>query len=64
METNLGKFLDDNGLTLEEEIYYANYGENSMCDLCGNYVGMINWNDGDNYLEYTGTQFLCLKCIK
>ena len=42
-------------LTIEEEIYYANYAEIEICDCCGDYYGIF-------IIEYNGIQFLCSKC--
>jgi len=64
MNENLGKILDDAGLTLEEEIYYADYAEIDICDLCGNYIPIINWNDGENHLTFCGGKLYCQKCNK
>jgi hypothetical protein len=59
---NVGKFLDDHELTLEEEIYYANYASIDTCDLCNNYFPIINWNDGEKFLTFSGNQLLCPSC--
>ena len=62
MIENIGKFLDDNGLTLEEEAFLGNVAEIEICDLCGMYFGIINHHENDIFIEYNGRQFLCNKC--
>jgi hypothetical protein len=51
-----------NELTEDEVIYYANYGMCEECDLCGRFMGYINYNENDSYIEFNGVQFLCNKC--
>ena len=53
---------ENHQLTVDEEVYYANYGNIEYCDLCGNDGGIINRHDGKKYIEYNGVQFLCEKC--
>ena len=52
----------ENELTIEEEVYYVNYALIDICDLCGNYTPILNYNDGKNYLTLTGTHLYCQKC--
>ena len=53
----------DKELTIEEQIYYANYNLLDECDNChDNAVPIFNDNDGRPYLEFIGYQLLCPKC--
>jgi len=60
---NLGKIVDEHGLTLEEELYYANHALIDICDCCGNYFSIQNHHDGSNYLTWHGSKLYCQKCI-
>lgn len=62
MIDNIGKFMDEHGLTFEEQIYYANEAEIERCDLCNEYFGIHNFHDNAANIEYNGVQFLCSKC--
>ncbi len=63
MKDNIGKIMDDAGLTFDEEIYYANYGLVDECDLCHNMVAITNYHEGDNFLTLTGSKLYCCKCL-
>jgi hypothetical protein len=53
----------DKELTIDEQVYYANYSLQDECDNChDNAVPILNDNDGRPYLEIVGTQLLCPKC--
>ena len=62
MNENIGKLVDSLELTLEEQVYYANYAEVDVCDCCGNYTAIKNWHDGDNYLTWVAGKLYCQKC--
>lgn len=59
---NVGKIVDEHGLTFDEEIYYANHALIDICNGCGNYFPIQNHHDGSNYLTWNGSQLLCCKC--
>jgi hypothetical protein len=64
MEENFGNMMDRLGLTLDEELFYANQAEIDVCDCCGNWTPITNWHDGSNYLQWTLVgQLLCRKCF-
>jgi hypothetical protein len=63
MNDNLGQLADSLGLTLEEEVYYANYAEIDVCECCGNYVGIKNWHDDTNFLTWMAGKLYCQKCL-
>ena len=52
----------DKELTIQEQVYYSNYNLIDECDLCGKPFPITNRNDGNEYLEFVGTQLLCPKC--
>lgn len=45
-----------------EEIRYVNYGSIDQCDLCGNDIPILNYNDEANYLTFTGKHLYCKEC--
>lgn len=51
-------------LTEEEEVHYVNYSLIDLCDCCHEYFPIHNYNDGKNYLTWTGKYLYCQKCIK
>jgi hypothetical protein len=51
-------------LTEEEQINYANYSLIDICDCCGDYFPIHNWNDGKNYLTLTVKHLYCQKCLR
>ena len=55
---------EENELTEEQQIFYGNYGLIDVCDLCGNYVPIINHHDGKNYLTLVGDKLHCQECLK
>lgn len=52
-----------NSLSIEEEVYYTNYGLIDMCDCCQDYYPIHYYQDRKNYITFTGKQFLCQKCL-
>ena len=58
---NIGKIMDEAGLTFEEEVYYANHALIDICDDCGDWTPITNYHDGDNFLIFDGW-FICYKC--
>lgn len=48
----------------DKMVYYGNYGAVDFCDLCGNPTAVTHAYENENYLTYTGKQFLCKKCLK
>lgn len=54
--------MDEQQLTLDEELYYANHALIETCDCCGEYCAVFNYHDGYDYIVYNGIQFLCPTC--
>ena len=51
-------------LSIEEEVYYGNYGLIDVCDLCNNEVAITNYHDDKNYLTLVGSKLYCQRCLK
>lgn len=53
-------------LSIEDQVYYGNYGRIEVCDCCGNYQGIINYHESGNFIEIceNGCHFQCQKCIR
>lgn len=53
------------GLTMEEMVFYGNYGRIEECDCCHKYFPVFN-NDDDGFgfvrLDESGKYFYCCKC--
>lgn len=49
---------------LTEKVPYVNYSLIDVCDGCGDYFPIHNWNDGKNYLTLTGKHLYCQKCLE
>ena len=56
--------MNEEPLTVDEEVHYANYGLVEICDVCGNYFSIRDYRDQTNFIEFNGKQFLCQKCSK
>ena len=55
--------MNEQGLTLEEEVWYANHAFDEVCDLCGEHGIIPNFEDQpEDFIMLTGKQFLCYNC--
>lgn len=45
-----------------KEVDEVGFPYTEICDLCGDNFYFLNLNDGDDFVEYNGKQFLCELC--